>query len=205
MRGLTQKLTVEFIGTFFLVFTVGISSGSFAPFAIAGVLTAMIFAGGHISGAHYNPAVTVSLFLRGNTPGREAVPYAASQIAAAVCAALLSSFFIPAEETIVVFDAAPLLVAEAFFTFALCFVILNVAAAAGTAGNSFYGLAIGLVVLAGALSVGSVSGAVFNPAVATGLFIRGFTDLSGLFLYLVANFAGGVAAAFVFLFANGDK
>ncbi len=205
MRSLTQKLAVEFVGTFFLVFTVGASSGQFAPFAIAGILMAMIFAGGHISGAHYNPAVTLSLFLRGNADGREVVPYAASQITAGVCAGLLSTFFIPAPETAVVFKTGTLLIAEIFFTFALCFVVLNVATAAGTEGNSFYGLAIGLVVLAGAIAFGSVSGAVFNPAVATGLFIRGFTDLSGLLLYFAANFAGGAAAAFVFLSTNGKR
>ncbi len=204
MNSLKKKLAVEFIGTFFLVFTIGISSGTFAPFAIAGILTAMIFAGGHISGAHYNPAVTVSIFLRENSPAREVVAYAVSQIAAAVCAGLLSTFFVPGAPA-PVFDTASLLIAEVVFTFALCFVILNVATASGTAGNSFYGVAIGLVVLCGAITVGSVSGAVFNPAVAVGLLVRGFTDLSGFFLYALASLTGGVLAAFVFLFVSRDE
>ncbi|WP_462137605.1 aquaporin [Candidatus Mycalebacterium sp.] len=204
MHSLTKKLTVEFIGAFFLVFTIGISSGDFAPFAVAGVLMAMIFAGGHISGAHYNPAVTVSMFLRGSASAREVVPYVLAQIAAAGCAGLLSSIFAPAQNP-PVFDTQSLLIAETVFTFALCFVILNVATASGTAGNSFYGLAIGFVILSGAIAVGPVSGAVFNPAVAAGLFVRGAADFHMLGLYTVASLAGGVAAAFVFLFTNGKK
>lgn len=204
MNGLSKKLAVEFIGSFFLVFTVCAASGGFAPFAVAGVLAAMIFAGGHISGAHYNPAVTVSMWIRGETTGRETVPYIASQVAAAVAAGFAAVACFGGADGAAVFDAGKLLAAEALFTFALCYVVLNVATADGTAGNSFYGAAIGLVVLAGALTVGPVSGAVFNPAVAAGLFVKGAADLPSVLLYLTANFAGGISAAFVFLFVNGN-
>lgn len=200
-----KKTAVEFIGTFFLVFTVLASSGQLAPFAVAGVLTAMIFAGGHISGAHYNPAVTVSMFLRGTFPASEIVPYAVSQIAAAVCAGLLAGFFTPAPAAAPGYALAPLVIAEIVFTFALCFVVLNVATAGGTKGNSFYGLAIGLVVLCGAITVGPVSGAVFNPAVAVGLMVGGLASAADTLIYAAATIAAGAAATGAFLFVNGRE
>ncbi len=200
---LAKKLTVEFIGTFFLVFTVGVAGGVLAPLAIGGVLAAMIFAGGHISGAHYNPAVTVSMWIRGETPAREVVPYVISQIVAAGAAGFAAvACMVGNANNAAVFDTEKLLIAEVLFTFALCYVVLNVATADATAGNSFYGAAIGLVVLTGAVAVGPVSGAVFNPAVAVGLFVKGVVNASGIVLYTAANMAGAVLAAFVFLFAN---
>ena len=96
-----QKLTTEFIGTFFLSLTictaaltkssnlVDVSAGEYAPFGIAATLMVMIYAGGHISGAHYNPAVTVSIYLRGACEKDEVVPYIASQVIAAVSAAII--------------------------------------------------------------------------------------------------------------------
>ncbi len=205
MNTLPKKLVVEFTGAFFLVFTICVSSGDLAPFAIAGVLTALIFAGGHISGAHYNPAVTVSIWLRGKFPAHEIAPYAVSQVAGAVAAGLTAGLCVGNAESVAVFDTTTVLIAEVLFSFALCFVILNVATARGTAGNSFYGVAIGLVVLAGALAVGSLSGAVFNPAVAVGLFVKGVADAGGVLIYTVASITGGVAAASVFVFLNNGS
>jgi aquaporin Z len=92
--------------------------------------------------------------------------------------------------------------AEFLFTFALVYVVLNVATADATAGNSYFGLAIGFTVLAGAFAVGHVSGATFNPAVAIGASIRGLLSWSNLWLYIVAELLGGAAAAFVFKALN---
>ena len=210
-----KKYIVEFIGTFFLVFAIGMSvirpgAGDFAPFAIAATLMVMIYAGGHVSGAHFNPAVTVAVWLRGKCPTAEVGPYIGSQVAGA----LVASLCVKALKTGLVaraasmgaatsFEILPALLAEFLFTFALVWVVLNVATAKGTTGNSFYGAAIAFTVLAGAFAVGGVSGAVFNPAVAVGVCTMGLVAWGSFWIYLVANFAGGWAAAAVFKFVVG--
>jgi aquaporin Z len=88
----------------------------------------------------------------------------------------------------------PALVAEFLFTFALVYVVLNVATAKSTAGNSFYGLAIGFTVLAGAFSVGNISGGAFNPAVAVGISVLGLSSWANICIYLLADFVGAAAA-----------
>jgi aquaporin Z len=208
----SQKYLVEFIGTFFLVLTIGLTvvgpgdAGELAPLAIGSALMVMVYAGGHVSGAHYNPAVTMAVFLRGKCPLADVVPYIVAQVLGAAAAAAIVLF---AKENPQVTALSPdvprALLAEFLFTFALCFVVLNVATAKGTSGNSFYGLAIGFTVLAGAFAVGPVSGGVFNPAVAVGVTILGLSPLANIWIYLVANFAAGVVAAVVFRFINpGD-
>ncbi|MEM0966514.1 MAG: aquaporin [Verrucomicrobiota bacterium] len=206
-----KKPIVEFIGTFFLVFAVGSTAaiagfpGALAPLAIAATLTALIYAGGHISGAHYNPAVTIALYLRGNTRSAEVIPYLVAQIVAAVLAAIcVGLVHSPAELAAASIPAGPSLLAEFLFTFALVFVILNVATAKGTEGNSFYGLAIGLIVAAGAYAVGPVSAAVFNPAVAIGGMTLGILPWSAIWIYLIANFGGALVAAIVFRIVSDD-
>ncbi|HYC70242.1 MAG TPA: aquaporin [Opitutaceae bacterium] len=210
-----KKYLVEFIGTFFLVFAVGMSvirpgAGDLAPFAIAATLMAMIYAGGHVSGAHFNPAVTLAVWLRGKCPTSEVGPYIGSQVAGSIVAAL----FVKALKTGLVTRVAsmgspatpeilPALLAEFLFTFALAWVILNVATAKGTTGNSFYGAAIAFTVLAGALCVGGISSAVFNPAVAIGACTMGLISWGSIWIYFVANCAGGWAAASVFKVVNG--
>ena len=204
-----NKYVVEFIGTFFLVFTIGNvvidpGAGDLAPLAIGSVLMVMVFAGGHVSGAHYNPAVTLAVFLRGKCDAKDVGPYIGAQILAAALAASLVLFIKGPEAQIKAMDLtiSKALVAELLFTFALAFVVLSVATAKGTEGNSFYGLAIGLTVMAGAFAVGGVSGGVFNPAVAVGISLMGLSTWADIWVYLVANFAGGAAAAFVFKFVN---
>jgi aquaporin Z len=153
------RYLVEFIGTFFLVATIGFAvrgnAGPMAPVAIGSILMVMIFAGGHVSGAHYNPAVTLAAFLRGKCPSFDVIPYFIAQIAAAALAALVVLFVLPktaATEPAVITTGFIIraLIVEFLYTFALCYVVLNVATATETAGNSFYGLAIGFTVLAGA-------------------------------------------------------
>jgi aquaporin Z len=198
MSTLTRKLTIEFIGTFFLVFTVGMATataGTLAPLAIGAVLMVMVFAGGHISGGHYNPAVSTAVLLRGKLTAGDYLPYIVTQGVAAILAGLLvrGLGYAPANP-IAVAGSGTMLVAEFVFTFALAFVVLNVATSKDTENNSFFGLAIGFTVAAGAFAVGGISGGSFNPAVTLG----GAFAWSNIWVYLIAGFAGGAAAAAVF-------
>jgi aquaporin Z len=199
---LERKLAVEFIGTFFLVFTVGMASttaGTLAPLAIGAVLMVMVFAGGHVSGAHYNPAVSLAVLLRGKLTAYECVAYVAAQALAAIAAAsvvALLGYTPPA--AVMVAGAGKMLIVEFLFTFALAYVVLNVATARDTEGNSFYGLAIGFTLAAGILAGGPVSGGAFNPAVALGATLIGLFAWSHIWIYLLASLAGGAAAAYVF-------
>ena len=199
-----SKYLVEFIGTFFLVFTVGMAviepgAGTLAPLAIGSVLMVMVFAGGHISGAHYNPAVTLAVLMRGKTTVSDAIVYIIVQLLAGIVAALLVNLLkAGAEITPVAHNVTNSLIVEFLFTFALAYVVLNVATARATSNNSYFGLAIGFTVLVGAFAVGGVSGGAFNPAVATGISLMGLSGWGSYWIYLVANFAGGAAAALVF-------
>jgi aquaporin Z len=201
-----RKLLVEFVGTFFLVLTIGtttIGGIDVAPLAIGSVLMVMVFAGGHISGGHYNPAVSLAVVIRGKLPARELGPYWAAQLAGAVLAAFAARYIAgspakPALEPAI----GPALLAEALFTFALAWVVLNSATSRDTEGNSFYGLAIGFTVGAGAFAVGAVSGGVFNPAVALGVSTMGLVTWSAIWIYLVSNLAGAALAALAFSFAS---
>lgn len=199
------KYVMEFIGTFFLVFTVaaaavgGWAPLGFAPLAIGSVLMVMIFAGGHISGGHYNPAVSFAVFVRGKLPMNDLIIYWVVQLAAGIVAALLASSLlgISASAPLAV-DLTKVIVAEFLFTFALTFVVLNVATAKGTAGNSFYGLAIGFTVLSGAYAVGSISGGVFNPAVGTGITLLGVLDWGSTVIYIVTHLVAAAVAGIAF-------
>jgi len=203
-----RRYAVEFIGTFFLVLTIGCTGmaaapGVIAPLAIGSVLMVMIYAGGHISGAHYNPAVTLGVYLRGRCPVSDVLPYWGAQMLGAVVAAWIVGFALKGAP--VSPFVAPVLgafAAEFLFTFALVYVVLNVATAEATEGNSYFGLAIGFTVLAGAFAVGQVSGAAFNPAVAIGAAIRGMLLWSSMWLYIIAELLGGAAAAFAFKALN---
>src|SRR5215213_8515604 len=202
MSALIRKLTVEFIGTFFLMFTVGMATataGNLAPLAIGAVLMVMVFAGGHISGGHYNPAVSTAVLLRGKLPAGDWAAYIVTQGVAAILAGLLvrGLDYGPANP-LAVAGSGTMLIVEFLFTFALAYVMLNVATATDTENNSFYGLAIGFTVVAGAFAVGSVSGGAFNPAVAVGASVLGMFAWSNIWIYLIAGFAGGAAAAAAF-------
>jgi len=202
MSTAARKLTVEFIGTFFLMFTVGMATaraGNIAPLAIGSVLMVMVFAGGHISGAHYNPAVSTAVLLRGKLSRGEYGGYIATQSVAAILAALLvrGLGYAPANP-IPVAGAGTMLIVEFLFTFALAFVVLNVATAKDTENNSYFGLAIGFTVGGAAFAIGSVSGAAINPAVALGASVLGAFDWSNIWIYLTAGFTGGAVAAVVF-------
>ena len=200
-----QKLTTEFIGTFFLSLTICTaavygSAGDYAPFGIAATLMVMIYAGGHISGAHYNPAVTVSIYLRGACEKEEVLPYIVSQVIAAVSAAIVvESLLFPDALSPEMADlGTDAVVAELLFTFALAYVILNVATTESTSGNGYYGAAIALVVLAGAITVGSISLASFNPAVTSALIVSGKLALADSWMHFVPQFVGAIMATYVY-------
>src|SRR5438874_9634910 len=204
-----NKYIAEFIGTFFLVLTIGCTgigtgAGVIAPLAIGAALMVMVFAGGHISGAHYNPAVTLGILIRGKVNVADVVPYWIAQCVAAAIAALLTNRVLRTgvPVTAITPHVGSALLAEFLFTFALVYVVLNAATAEGTSGNSFYGLAIGMTVMTGAFAVGDISGGAFNPAVAVGISILGISSWSNLWIYLLANFAAAVVAAFVFNLIN---
>jgi aquaporin Z len=203
-----RKYITEFIGTFFLVFTVCVavlSGSALAPIAIGAVLMTMVYAGGHISGGHYNPAVSLAVFLRGKLAVADLVAYWVAQVVGALVAALVARYLVHAPAVafkVTGADIGKAFVAELLFTFALAYVVLNVATSKDHPNNSFYGLAIGFTVLAGAVAVGGISGAAFNPAVGLGVITAGLVSWSMLWIYLVACLAGGAGAGFAFRYLN---
>lgn len=203
-----KKYVVEFIGTFFLVLTVGIAvrtSAPLAPIAIGSILMVMIFAGGHISGGHFNPAVTLAAFLRGKCDKGDVIPYWTAQFLAGVVAALIVNFLLNGRVTGngVLHPTLASFIVEFLFTFALAWVVLNVATAKGTMGNSFYGLAIGFTVMVGAITVGGISGGAFNPAVGLGVWTMGIESARQFVVYLVSDMTGAAVAAVAFRALNG--
>jgi aquaporin Z len=205
---LMKKYIAEFIGTFFLVLTIGCTViggglGVIPPLAIGAALMVMIYAGGHISGAHYNPAVTLGVLIRGKLNVGDAVPYILAQLGGAAVATVAVKFLrAGVDVTPGALQVGPALLAEFLFTFALVYVVLNAATAEGTSGNSFYGLAIGMTVMTGAFAVGDISGGAFNPAVALGISLLGLSSWSNIWIYLVANFSAAIVAAIVFNLIN---
>jgi len=205
----------EAIGTFFLVFTIGmtvVQGTPFAPLAIGAALMIMVYMGGHISGGHYNPAVTLAAVMRGALPGPLLVPYWVSQLVGATLGAYLACVitgqdFSPAPGAEVTTLSA--LLVEGLFTFALCLVVLNVATSKKTAGNSYYGLAIGFTIVVAAFAGGDISGGAFNPAVGTGPTLihalGGEGGWGNLWLYWVGPLAGGALAAMVFKVQEGEQ
>jgi len=202
-----NKYLMEFIGTFFLVLAVGVAvpnAGNLAPLAIGAILISMIYAGGHISGANYNPAVTVGLLVRGGLPKVDIAPYIGAQITGGLVATLVALILTGKQAAPAPIEFVPVVIAEFLFTFALVFVVLNVATSKETNGNDYYGVAIGLVVICGAYTVGHISGAVFNPAVAIGAALMNLLDWMNLWLYLTAQVTGGILAGLLFLLLNPD-
>ena len=195
---------VEFIGTFFLVLT----AAAYGAIGATLSLMAMIYAGGHISGAHYNPAVTLAMMIRGKATTKEAIPYWIAQFAGGIAAALVVCYLFGKEGSgecvIAAGGTVSALAAEIIGTFALVFVVLNVATTKGTKGNSFYGIAIAGTVLAMILTLGVYSGGGFNPAVAVGLAVQKTFCWSQIWIYFLGPIVGSVLAAIVFNYINED-
>ena len=205
-----RKFATEAIGTMFLVLTVGVAVntvGAMAPLAIGAILMAMVYAGGHVSGAHYNPAVTLAILIRRRIELREAIGYWISQLGGALAGVAMAALIAPSH-------AEPLhrsgqamiaaMVAELLFTFALCYVVLNVATSKDHPKNAFYGIAIGIAVVAGAVTAGHVSGGALNPAVVLGGAAVGSISAAMILPYLIAHAVAAVAAALTFRFLNPD-
>jgi aquaporin Z len=203
-----KKYIAEFIGTFFLVVTVGCTvipgaAGVIAPLAIGAALMVMVYAGGHISGGHFNPAVTLAVFIRGRCEAKDVIPYWVAQLLAGVAAALVAIFLVGKSGTPMEIKNVPAaFVAEFLFTFALAYVVVNCATSKETANNSFYGLAIGMTVMVGAFSVGAISGGAFNPAVALGVAVMKIVNFPDIWIHVVADLAGGLVAGLTFKFLN---
>ena len=197
-----KKQLIEFIGTFFLVLTITLSGN---PIAVGVVLAAMIYMGGYISGGHYNPAVTLAVYLRRKIDQPTAIQYVIYQCLGAVAAAFIAFLVTGAA---VVPKPGPnvtlisVIIMEAIFTFGLASVVLHVATSSRTHGNQYYGLAIGMMVMAGAFSAGTISGGVFNPAVALGTFLVDMTNIPGnlpnLVVFVIGQLLGAVGAATVY-------
>jgi aquaporin Z len=206
----TRKMFVEFIGTFFLVFTVGASvwsGAALAPLAIGAALMVMVYAGGHISGGHYNPAVTLAVLVRGRINRRDASGYWIAQLVGGLFGAVVVGAVVSASHAHAVAPTghamATALVVELLFTFALAFVVLNVATSKDNPENSFYGLAIGFTVMVGAVAVGGISGGAFNPAVVVGGVAMGLFGWSTL-IYIAAQLVAGACAGLVFRVLNPE-
>lgn len=203
-----KNYIIEFIGTFFLVLTIGMTGD---PIAIGSMLMVMVYMGGHISGAHYNPAVSISMKIMGLLTTKELSGYIISQILGSMFAALIvcwlnnSVMFISVGD----YDSSQILFVEAICTFALLMVIFNVAVNPKTEGNSYYGLAIGFTIFAAASLGGGISGGVYNPAVGIGpIIIQLFQDVSqessilnslgNLWYYIVGPIIGALCATYIY-------
>jgi aquaporin Z len=207
MNGTARKAAAEALATFLFVLSIiaAVNSGSaLTPLAIGIALAVLVYATGHISGAHLNPAVSIGVFIRGGIAALDLVAYIVAQIVGAVLAAVVSFAVWPAAEKAVEIDLGKAFVVELLFTLILVWVVLNVATAKDTDGNSFYGLAIGGTVFVGAAAVGSISGGGFNPAVALGLSVSGQFDWAYLWLYVVAPIVGAAVAAVLFRVLRAD-
>lgn len=197
-----NKYITELVGTFFLTLTAAMTGN---PLAIGVVLMALVYMAAHISGAQYNPAVALGIFIRGKMVAKDLLPYVIFQIVGAFLAAVVHFLIMdkttaPAPGPGVVIWKAVL--AEVLFTMLLVLVVLKVATAKGTVGNQYFGLAIGFTVMASAFAIGPISGAALNPAVAIGLIamdaIKGGSSAANVWVYIVGPLAGAALAAGLF-------
>ncbi len=213
-----KKYIAEFIGTFFLVLVVSMIAltkvqTDLQPIAIGITLLVMIFAGGHLSGAHFNPAISLAFFLRSKITGMEFLFYSVAQILAGVSAAFVATLLVSAKmrqiplpfgEIPIFFGMGQAFAAEAIGTFALTWVVLNVATSKALDGNNFYGLAIGLTQTAMMYAFGGVSGGFFNPAIAAGLSAIQLVNYQNIWIYLIACPLGAATATFMFKFLSSE-
>lgn len=207
------KTVAETIGTFLLVFTIQVAVGSgsdLAPLAIGAILISSVFAAGPVSGGQFNPAVSLAVVLRGGMPALEIIPYWIAQILGGTLGALLGGAVCGSFATVALgADGVTLvqaLLAELVVTFALCYTVLSVATNPKADGNSYFGLAIGLVVMSGAVGVGPISGGAFNPAVSLGLsFAAGAHNIGYAFMVAASCLVGGAIAALGYLVCNPES
>ncbi len=212
-----KKYIVEFIGTFFLVLTICMTSYSkvsadLQPIAVGSMLMILVYSMGYLSGAQFNPAISLAVYLRGRINLKEMGFYWIAQILGAVAAAMITAVLISAKPPVGLiastpqfFSMVPALIAEVLGSFALTWVILTVATSKALDGNNFYGLAIGFTVTALMYTLGSVSGSAFNPAVAIATCVAHLSTWDNLWIYLVGGLGGAVLAAMAFKYLSGDE
>lgn len=206
----TEPYVAEFIGTFFLVFTIGLNvlqNTVLAPVSIGSILMVMIFAVGSVSGAHFNPAVTLGVLLSGRDQihPADAGIYVLCQMLGGLFAGAMYYWVLGATFTLAPgsgYSGLDAVIVEVLFTTALVLVVLNVATTDQDRNNNYFGLAIGFTVMSSAFACGAISGCSLNPAVAVGVM---FTHLfhtgggMGYFLhYLLAPFVGAALASGIF-------
>lgn len=211
--GAFRKYVVEFVGTFFLVMTICMTAvggaGQLAPMAAGLMLIVIMYSGFHISGGHFNPAVSLAVYLRGKLNAGDVLPYIVGQFLGGTLAAMLAGFLVSSmgvpEVSPKELDIVPSLIAELLGTILFVYVFLNLTTVRKTAGNVFYGLALGCTLIATMYAFGGVSVGAFNPAIALSLTMANLTSWGSIWIFLVANFAGGVLAAFLSQYVNGPE
>ncbi len=193
----------EFLGAMFLMLSIGIcvlsvELGPVAPFAIGTMLVIMVYAGGAISGAHYNPMVTIAVAIRGDLPWGKVLPYMCAQLIGVGVSLFPISYLIDHEsQSVSDFRVDQVFAAECLFSFLLAFVVCCVATNPKTKGNSYFGFAIGMTVAVSAILIGGVSGAALNPAVTLGLWVIRKIGTEMIWVYLAAQFLGGILSGFL--------
>jgi aquaporin Z len=211
--GAFRKYVVEFLGTFFLVMTICMtlcgSQGPFASLAAGVMLLVVLYSGFHISGGHFNPAVSLAAYLRGKLNSGDLLPYIVSQFLGGTLAAMLAGFLLSAMGVVEVptkdLEIVPSLIAELLGTLLYVYVFLNLTAARKTTGNAFYGITLGFTFMASVYTFGGISVGAFNPAIALGITMANLTSWSSIWIFILANFAGGVLAAFLSQYVNGPE
>jgi len=211
--GAFRKYVVEFFGAFFLVMTICMTTsgglGYFAPLAAGLMLVVMMYSSFHISGGHFNPAVSVATYLRGKLNAGDLLPYIVAQFLGGTLAAMLAGFlltsYIDATPSPTVLEIVPALIAELLGSLLFVYVFLNLTTVKKTAGNNYYGLTIGFTYAAAIYAFGTISGGAFNPAVALGMTMADLTSWETIWIFPVANFVGGVLAAFLSQYVNGPE
>jgi aquaporin Z len=206
-----RKYVVEFIGTFFFVLTIVMAMvggiGHFVPIAAGMMLVVVMYSGYHISGGHFNPAVSLAVYLRGKLDAGDLLPYMVAQFLGGTLAAMLAGFLLGSlgtpEATPKDLTAAPSLIAEVLGTIFFVYVFLNVTSVKKTVASSQYGIAIGFVYMACLYTFGNVSIGAFNPAVALGITHTNLSSWASIWIFIVANFSGGALAAFLSQYVNG--
>jgi len=195
------KYLVEFIGTFLLLTIIGFFKN---PLIIGVGLSLLIYLGAKFSGAHYNPAVSISFYLKKTISLRTCIKYIFFQLLGAISS---SSFLSIIGRNLIINSCAEesiflIIASEYFFTFLMMFVILVVAIYPKTKGNNYYGLAIGLTVSLGIYLVGNISGAVFNPSVFIGPsfidYLNGGNTINNIYLYVFSTVSGSLFAVLIY-------
>ena len=211
--GAFRKYVVEFFGTFFLVMvicmTLGGNYGAFSPMAAGVMLIALTYASFALSGAHFNPALSVACYLRGKLLAGDLLPYIVSQFLGGTLAAMLAGFLLTSGEPSTItpreLPIVPSLIAELLGTMLFVYVFLNLTSSKKTTGNIIYGIAIGLTFMACLYTFGAISGGAFNPSIALGITMANITTWDTIWIFPVANFTGGVLAAFLSQYVNGPE